>query len=99
MYSVHVQDDTGIHSLEHVVEAVLTGTHYDINELEPIYAAYNSTVLDKGRSSWKLKEAIGERLLQHGGSSEEIIDEEEDKQAQDITKKQKLRLFGWIVAN
>ena len=108
MYSVH----TGIHSLEYIVEAVLTGTHYDLNELKPIYAAYNSIDLDKGRSSWKLKEAIGKRLLQEGGSNEEIIEEEEDKQAvgkwqgpsstgteQDITKEQKVGLFGWTVAN
>jgi len=139
MYSVHKQDDTGIHSLEHIVQAVLTGTHYDINELKPIYATYNRTDLDKGRTSWTLKQAIGERLLQHGGSNEQIIEEEEDKQAvgkrllehagskeelkrllehagskeeliederrsstgiqQDITKKQKLGHFGWIVTN
>ena len=54
---------------------------YDINELKPIYAAYSSADLEEGRSSWTLKQAIVKRLLQHAGSNEEIVEEEECKQA------------------
>ena len=79
--SVLMQDDTGSHSTEHIVQAVLTGTNYDINELKTIYSVYSSADLEEGRSSWTLKQAIGKRLLQHAGSDEEIIEEEECKQA------------------
>jgi len=47
--------------------------HYDRSELKPIYAAYKSLDLAKGCSAWKLREAIGSRLLQEGGSSHDPI--------------------------
>ena len=61
---VHKQDDTGKHNLDEVIEGVLTGTHYDRSALKPIYDAYQSINLAKGCSAWKLREAIGSRLLQ-----------------------------------
>ena len=62
IYSVHKQDDTGKHCVEFLIQAVLTGTHYDLSKLKPIYDAYTRLVLDKKGSSWKLQKAIGEGL-------------------------------------
>jgi len=80
MYSVQKQEDTGMHSKDSIIQAIETGTHYDINELKPIYAAYNSAELDEDGTSWTLKQAIGERLVEHA-HSEDIIQADECKQA------------------
>ena len=60
IYSVHGQDDTGQHSVEFLIQAVLTGEYYDLSKLQPIYDAYTRLDLDKKGSSWKLQKAIGE---------------------------------------
>jgi len=70
----------GRHSKDSIIEGIVTGTHYDINELKPIYAAYKSANLDEGGTSWALQQAIGKRLVEHA-RSEEIIEEDECEQA------------------
>jgi len=59
IYSAHGQNDTGQHSVEFLIQAVLTGEHYDLSKLKPIYDVYTHLDLNKKGSSWKLGERLG----------------------------------------
>jgi len=93
-FSVYPQDV--FFALVDLVNAVKTGTNYDINGLRPIYDIYRSLKIGDFCSSAQLMRAIGERLPEHGSSSTtqktELSEEEgcsSKKESQPMTKKQK----------
>jgi len=62
-----------------IIQAIVSGTDHDLEVLKPIYAAYISAELDKGGTAWALRQAIGQRLVEH--AKDEITEDEECKYA------------------